>query len=323
MSLCRGPADSALDEGVGHELAAAAPVPAGGEPLGLGVEGGIHGHAVGDRKVGRHVGHGVRSRPDRHAPVGRHPTRPRHRTRRVEALGDGARLTLHLPVPQEGEPRPDLRVDRGPVLDAQVCRLAGHERGAPLAALPRRQHRQGVRHLVDQRLGQAQQPRPAVRRLPPGQGHLIGDATPHLLARHAERLLLGTLGGVEGDGLPGLRSRRRMLDPLQQCDPVDPIRVVAPDLGRGQPGQEVLQLDRGQAEGSRCGARRQRCIEHVFDSSRPRRQRSLLSTATPAPGFCLCGNYVIRDGDSPPPRHRSPHRRRPPRARHPCAPRRQ
>ena len=107
-----------------------------------------------------------------------------------------------------------------------------------------------------------------VRRLPPGQGELLGDAPTLPLDGHT---LVGgplALRGVEVSGQHRLRRLGDALEHLQGTDLVDPVGVV------GRPVHPRLQRrgERGDRRGVDhpigCWDRGSMMIEHMFDSTR-------------------------------------------------------
>jgi hypothetical protein len=119
-----------------------------------------------------------------------------------------------------------LGVGPGAVGAGQAGGLADQQGGPPLADLSAGQGGQGVRHLREQGPGQAEVSAAVVGAVAAGERDLRGDPGADLAGRHPGGLLGPPLGGVEVHADPGLRSRGRGLDLLQQPQLVDPVRVV-------------------------------------------------------------------------------------------------
>ena len=92
-----------LDQGVGHDLAPAARVAGGGEPVGLPGQRGVGGDALGDRQEPAQPRHRVRRRPQRHRPVLGRALGAVHERLRVQPVGHRPGGRLHLPVTQPGQ----------------------------------------------------------------------------------------------------------------------------------------------------------------------------------------------------------------------------
>ena len=144
---CLGLSGDPLDQGVGHDLPAAALVPAGAAGVGVRAERGIHRHALGHRQQRGQLRHRVRRRPQAHPALALGAAGAGGHRVRVEPVGDPAGLGLDLPVAPPGEPVTDLGVDRGPVLGGQAGGLAGDQHRPPLRRRTARQGREGARQL--------------------------------------------------------------------------------------------------------------------------------------------------------------------------------
>ncbi len=224
-------------------------------------------------QVGHHVGRG----PQSHPPVGLGAAAPGHERGGVERVGEASHLGDQLGVAHRLEPlgagaARQLGVDLLPVGEGQAGGLARDQCRPPLGDPSRGERGARVRQLpVGQDLRQAEMLPAPVRRLPPGQRDLVGDAT---TLPHDGHTLVGgppALRGVEVSGQHRLRRLGDALEHLQGTDQVDPVgvggRPVHPRLQRrGERGDR-----RGVDHQACCQWWRRSLIEHTFDSTRSRR----------------------------------------------------
>ncbi|GAA2146101.1 hypothetical protein GCM10009844_21740 [Nocardioides koreensis] len=202
------------DDGVGHDLAAAAGVAGGLEPVDLAEQRGVHGDAVLDREQGGEPGHGVGGGAQGGVPLGLGAAPACGHGGGVEpggALpGRGGELPLAHGL-QGGGVAGEVGVDAAAVGQAQAAGLPGEDGGLPAGDPAGPEGVQGVGHLVAQHPGQAEVLLAAVRGLASGQGDLGGDAAALPGRGHPGRGGLGALGGVElaGDHRLGGPRRRR------------------------------------------------------------------------------------------------------------------
>ena len=256
--VCGALTGEAFDEGVGHDLAAAAGVALGAGGVGGLEQGGVGGHPVLDREQRREVDHGVGCGPDGDPPVRGSFAGPAHDRGGVEAAGQLLHLGLHRLVAhavEAGRVGGQQPVHGGPVLPGQA-RGAAHDEGGPPLRDPAVEHAgQGVRHLAHQGVSQVQVLLPAVRGLPPRQPDLGGDALALQRRRESAGGALGPGRGVQVGGGDRLHGRRGRLQLLQRPEPVDPLGVVHGPVQARQVGDPAG--DRGGVQhptSGRCGA---------------------------------------------------------------------
>ena len=94
----------------------------------------------------------------------------------------------------------ELLVDGGAFLGGEARGFADEEGGAPFVELPGLQRGEGVRHLGDQGLRQAEQPAALGGGFAPGEGDLRADPGPELGRGHPGVGLFAALEQVKGDG---------------------------------------------------------------------------------------------------------------------------
>ncbi|HET7173311.1 MAG TPA: hypothetical protein VFI30_03425 [Nocardioidaceae bacterium] len=211
------PGDRA-DQRVGHQLPAPAGVPAHPGGVGRPAQRAPRADRVGDRQQRGQVGHGVGGRSDADPALALGVPGPGHHRGRVEAVGRPAGGRGHRPVPAPVQPPGQLGVYPGAVGGGQAGGLAGQHGGPPLAepaGRQRRQRRQRLGHLVDQRGGQPEVAVAASRGVVAGQRHLRAHAATR---------------AADGDRCPGpQRSARGLLDRGLPARPL--ARAVAVPVG--------------------------------------------------------------------------------------------
>ena len=120
----------------------------------------------------------------------------------------------------------EFGVDGGPVRRGQARGFLHQEGRPPFVELPGLQRGEGVGHLGDEGLGQAQEPAAAGGGFPPGQGDLRADPGPELGRGHPGVGLVAALEQVEGDGQTGLTGRQGGLPVFQGPDFSNQPRTV-------------------------------------------------------------------------------------------------
>ena len=124
----------------------------------------------------------------------------------------GRDLDLAISTPSK---RPEPDVDRESILTKQVRGLTSHDHRAALVDLAALQRRQRLGQVVHERQRERQVLAPGVRRLLPGEGHLVGDASATIAP------------GMQLRGQPGLLRRSVRGLPLELVETVDETCVVA------------------------------------------------------------------------------------------------
>ena len=102
------------------------------------------------------MGHRVGCRTQAHPSLVLRLGRPLRHCRGIKLAGERAGAPLDLSVPQHRQLCGERGVNAGPVLAAQAGRLATDDRRPPFADRAGREVAQGVRQLVDHRLGETQ-----------------------------------------------------------------------------------------------------------------------------------------------------------------------
>ena len=217
---------------------------------------------MGDGQEPAKAAHRVRRGAQRDSPVALGALGAGGERGRVQPVGDRAGGCLGLAVTHGREPSGQLIVRGAAILAGQAGRLADHDGGPPLADRPSPQCGQGARHLLHQRLRQADVARPLVGGVATGQRDLRRHPPPQVLAWRPREPLPGVLGGHQVRRRDRLGGRRRRLQLLQCPDLLDPLPVIHHPIDARQPSHPGRQHAGVDEPVSHIGLRRRHARSH-------------------------------------------------------------